>query len=114
MASARKPTRGPIEHIARSIRILRGQKILLDAELATLHGVTTRRLIEQVRRNRKRFPDDFLFELAAEEFASLKSHFATSSWVGRRKLPYEAIQALMSDPAPRQGAIGFTADLEQQ
>ena len=78
----------PADHIARSIRIVRGQKVLLDAELATLYGVTTRRLNEQVRRNRKRFPDDFLFELTTEEFTNLKSHFATSSWGGRRKLPW--------------------------
>ncbi|MGH8228308.1 MAG: ORF6N domain-containing protein [Steroidobacteraceae bacterium] len=84
MARAIAPT---TEHIARSILILRGQRVLLDAELADLYGVTTRRLNEQVRRNRSRFPADFLFELTAEEFTNLKSHFATSSWGGRRKLP---------------------------
>ena len=51
--------------------MLRGRRVLLDAELAVLYGVTTRRLNEQVRRNRKRFPDDFLFELTTEEFANL-------------------------------------------
>jgi hypothetical protein len=54
---------------------------------ASLYGVTTTRLNQQVRRNRKRFPADFLFELTAEEFANLKLHSATSSWGGRRKLP---------------------------
>jgi phage regulator Rha-like protein len=78
----------PIEHIARSILVLRGHKVLLDAELAQLYGVTTARLNQQVRRNRKRFPDDFLFEVTAEELANLKLHFATSSWGGRRKLPF--------------------------
>lgn len=73
--------------ITRSIFLLRGQKVLLDADLASLYGVTTRRLNEQVRRNRTRFPADFLLELTAEEFANLKSRFATSSWGGRRKLP---------------------------
>jgi hypothetical protein len=53
--------------------VLRGRRALLDAELAVLYGVTTRRLNEQVRRNRKRFPDDFLFELTTEEFANLTS-----------------------------------------
>jgi hypothetical protein len=53
-----------------------------DSELAALYGVTTWRLNEQLRRNRSRFPADFLFELTAEEFANLKSHFATSSWGG--------------------------------
>ena len=77
----------PVEQIARSILVLRGHKVLLDAELAQLYGVTTARLNQQVRRNRKRFPDDFLFEVTAEEFANLKLHFARSGWGGRRKLP---------------------------
>jgi hypothetical protein len=77
----------PVEYIARSIFVLRGQKVLIDAELAELFGVTTARLNQQVRRNRRRFPADFLFELTAEEFANLKLHFATSSWGGRRTLP---------------------------
>ena len=77
----------PIEHIARSILVLRGHKVLLDAELAKLYGVTTTRLNQQVRRNRKRFPDDFLLEVTADEIANLKLHFATSSWGGSRKLP---------------------------
>jgi ORF6N domain len=87
MAKARQTGTVPVEHITQSILILRGQKVLLDAELAALYGVTTRRLNEQVRRNRSRFPADFLLELTAEEFTNLKSHFATSSWGGRRKLP---------------------------
>jgi hypothetical protein len=86
--------------------VLRGRRVLLDAELAVLYGVSTRRLNEQVRRNRKRFPDDFLFELTAEEFANLKSHFATSSWGGRRTRPlafteHGAIQAATILNSPR-------------
>lgn len=77
----------PVENIARAIIVLRGQKVLLDSELAALYGVTTKRLNQQVRRNRKRFPADFFFELTAEELANLKLHFATSSWGGRRTLP---------------------------
>ena len=77
----------PVEHIAQSILILRGQRVLLDSDLATLYGVETRRLNEQVRRNRDRFPADFIFELTSEEFTNLKSRFATSSWGGRRKRP---------------------------
>ncbi|WP_050463600.1 ORF6N domain-containing protein [Herbaspirillum autotrophicum] len=77
----------PLETITHRIVLLRGQKVLLDADLAALYGVETRRLNEQVRRNRERFPADFIFELNAEEFSNLKSHFATSSWGGRRKLP---------------------------
>lgn len=77
----------PIEHIAQSVLVLRGQRVLLDHDLAVLYGVETRRLNEQVRRNRERFPADFIFELTAAEFANLKSQFATSSWGGRRKRP---------------------------
>ena len=77
----------PLEAITQRIVVLREQKVLLDADLAALYGVETRRLNEQVRRNRARFPEDFIFELTVEEFANLKSQFATSSWGGRRKLP---------------------------
>lgn len=77
----------PIERITQSILILRGHRVLLDADLAALYGVETRRLNEQVRRNRERFPGDFIFELTTGEFANLKSQFATSSWGGRRKRP---------------------------
>ena len=58
------------------ILTVRGQKIVLDAELAAVYGVTTKRLNEQLRRNRNRFPEDFAFQLTAEEYASLKSQFA--------------------------------------
>lgn len=77
----------PAEAITHRIFMLREQKVLLDSDLAALYGVDTRRLNEQVRRNRARFPKDFIFELSVEEYANLKSHFATSSWGGRRKLP---------------------------
>ena len=77
----------PLEAITQRIVVLREQKVLIDADLAALYGVETRRLNEQVRRNRGRFPEDFIFELSPEEFAHLKSQSATSSWGGRRKLP---------------------------
>jgi hypothetical protein len=76
-----------VEALASRIQLVRGLRVMLDADLAALYGVETRRLNEQVRRNRERFPEDFIFELTAEEFANLKSQFATSSWGGRRKLP---------------------------
>jgi hypothetical protein len=59
----------PIERIERSILFLRGQRVILDADLAKLYGVTTKRLNEQVRRNRGRFPEDFMFQLTADEKA---------------------------------------------
>lgn len=77
----------PLEAVVQRIIVLRKQKVLIDADLAALYGVETRRLNEQVRRNRARFPEDFIFELSSDEFAHLKSQFATSSWGGRRKLP---------------------------
>lgn len=77
----------PLETITHRILLLRGQKVLLDADLAALNGVETRRLNEQVRRNLERFPQDFIFEVTVDELANLKSHFATSSWGGRRKRP---------------------------
>lgn len=78
----------PVEHIAQSILLIRGHKIILDAELAALYGVTTKRLNEQVRRNLDRFPQDFMFQLTDQELAHLRSQFATSSWGGRRYAPY--------------------------
>ena len=66
-----------VEVIATRILELRGKKVMLDRDLAKLYGVNTKRLNEQVRRNRKRFPEDFMFQLAWEEIESLRSHFAT-------------------------------------
>ena len=70
------------------IRVIRGQQVMLDRDLAELYGVETRRLNEQVKRNIERFPEDFMFQLTPNEFDNLKSQFATSSWGGVRKLPY--------------------------
>ena len=67
----------PTEEITRAILVLRGHRVLLDSELASLYGATTKRFNEQVRRNRKRFPADFMFQLTAEESSSLRSQFAT-------------------------------------
>lgn len=70
------------------IRVIRGQQVMLDNDLATLYGVETRRLNEQVKRNIERFPDDFMFQLRKDELDNLMSQNATSSWGGTRKLPY--------------------------
>ncbi|MEN6338329.1 MAG: ORF6N domain-containing protein [Phycisphaerales bacterium] len=69
---------------------MRGQKVILDSDLAELYGVATSRLNEQVKRNAERFPADFMFRLSIEEFAGLMSQIATSNVGrgGRRKLPY--------------------------
>ena len=89
----RQPVPSPIQpaaDIARAIVFLRGQRVLLDADLATLYDVTTKRFNEQVKRNLDRFPEDFMFQLTEEEFAALRSQFATSNLGrgGRRYLPY--------------------------
>lgn len=69
----------PHEQIERRILLLRGQKVILDADLARLYGVPTYRFNEAFKRNRDRFPDDFAFQLTADEFADLRSHLVTSS-----------------------------------
>lgn len=79
----------PSEQVEQAILSLRGQKVMLDSDLARLYGVTTKRLNEQVRRNRIRFPADFMFELSEEEAAALRSQIATSKpgRGGRRTRP---------------------------
>ena len=67
---------------------IRGQKVMLDKDLAKMYGVETKVLNQAVKRNMKRFPEDFMFQLTPEEYDILKSQFVTSSWGGTRKLPY--------------------------
>lgn len=67
---------------------IRGQKVMIDKDLAGLYQIEVKRLNESVKRNIKRFPSDFMFQLTTEEWLNLKSQFATSSWGGSRKLPY--------------------------
>ena len=78
-----------LEQIKELIYVIRGQKVMLDSDLAKLYGVETRQLNRQVRRNIIRFPDDFMFELSKEEFENLKCQNGTSSseYGGRRKQP---------------------------
>lgn len=81
-----------VEQIESRIFLIRGQKVMLDENLAALYGVETKRLNEQVRRNSGRFPEDFMFQLTVEEFADLRCQIATSNNPvgrgGRRSLPY--------------------------
>ncbi len=67
----------PTELIEKRILLIRGQKVMLDSDLAWLYGVSTKRLNEQVRRNAKRFPPDFMFQLTSEEYQVLRSQNAT-------------------------------------
>ena len=79
----------PRERIERSILLIRGQKVMLDEDLATLYEVGTKMLVRAVKRNRDRFPADFAFQLSDEEFEHLRSQIGTSSsWGGRRYAPY--------------------------
>ncbi len=79
----------PAERIERVILVLRGRKVILDADLAALYEVQTKALVRATTRNSERFPDDFMFRLSEEEFENLKYQLGTSrSWGGRRHLPY--------------------------
>ncbi len=76
------------ENFISQIYLIRGQRVMLDADLAEVYGVTTKRLNQQVKRNIQRFPSAFMFQLTEEEFENLRLQFATSSWGGRRYPPY--------------------------
>lgn len=77
-----------LQLIQSKIYEIRGQKVMLDFDLAELYQVETRVLNQSVKRNLKRFPSDFMFQLIADEWEILKSQFVISSWGGTRKLPY--------------------------
>ncbi|MEO8211259.1 MAG: ORF6N domain-containing protein [bacterium] len=77
-----------LQQIDKKIYLIRNTRVMLDSDLAEIFGVNTKRLNEQVKRNIDRFPSDFMFILTGKEFDNLKSQFATSSWGGRRKLPF--------------------------
>ena len=77
-----------LQRIKSLIFEVRGQQIMLDNDLARIYQVETKRLNEAVKRNIDRFPPEFMFQLNKEEYENLKSQFATSSWGGRRKLPF--------------------------
>lgn len=78
----------PVDRIEHLILFVRGQKVIIDEDLAELYGVKTKELNKSVSRNFERFPDDFAFKLTKQEWANLKFQFGTSSlWGGRRKFP---------------------------
>ena len=90
------------------IRVIRGQQVIIDRDLALLYGVETKRLNEQVKRNIERFPEDFMFQLSKEEVEILKSQNATSSWGGDRRLPYAFTEqgiAMLSSVLKSQTAV---------
>ena len=78
----------PAEVIEHRIYFLRNHKVMLDRDLAELYGVQTKDLNRAVKRNRSRFPGDFMFQLTSRETQNLRSQIVTSRWGGRRYLPY--------------------------
>jgi hypothetical protein len=105
----------PVEHVASRILFIRSHKVMLDADLAELFGVTTKRLNEQVKRNRERFPDDFMFQLTLDEMLALnRSQIATGSQKHRdpRARPYAftehgavMLSAVLNTPVAVQASI---------
>jgi hypothetical protein len=120
-----------LDRITSSILVLRGQRVILDRELAAIYGVTTKRLNEQVKRNAERFPEDFMFQLTPEEAQLSRSQIATLNDGRGHNIKYlpraftehdQAIAAILSairelmkpkTPAPKRRPIGFTANLEE-
>ena len=78
----------PLEKIENKIHSIRGKKVMLDSDLAGLYGVETRSLIQSIKRNIKRFPEDFMFQITEREYKALRSQFVISKKGGRRYLPY--------------------------
>ena len=99
----------PVEVIEKKIMLIRGQKVMLDADLADLYGVETRSLVQAVKRNIDRFPPDFLFQLSQAEFESLRSQFVISKGKGGRRYPPYAFTeqgvAMLSSVLNSQRAI---------
>jgi len=89
---ATSSARVPAIDIQRAILLIRGKRVMLDSDLAALYGVATKALVQAVRRNPGRFPEDFMFRLSPIETSNLRSQFVTSSlgrgWGGRRHTPY--------------------------
>lgn len=104
----------PAERIERAILLLRGEKVILDSDIASLYGVETKALIQAVKRNLDRFPSDFMFQLTSEEVEHLRSQFVTSSWGGRRYLPYAFTEqgvAMLSSVLRSQQAVRVNIEI---
>ena len=78
----------PRERIEQTILVIRGHRVMLDADLAEFYEVETKAFNRAVTRNMERFPADFMFRLTKKEYEDLRYHFGTSRWGGRRYLPY--------------------------
>lgn len=115
MTRARREDPIPRRRILGSILVIRGQKVILDSSLAEMYGVQTGALIQAVKRNPGRFPDDFMFQLTKSEFAGLKSqNVMSSSWGGRRTLPYAFTEqgvAMLSSVLRNQRAVAVNVEI---
>ena len=103
-----------VEIIATKILDIRGKKVMLDRDLAKLYGVKTKVLIQSVKRNIGRFPSDFMYLLTKKEVTILRSQFVTSSWGGRRYLPYAFTEqgvAMLSSVLRSERAIGVNIEI---
>jgi len=113
--AARKSRGLSLRQLEGVILLLRGHRVILDADLAVLYGVSVRRLNEQVARNRERCPVDFMLQLSGAEYANLRSQFATSSsWGGRRTLPYAFTEqgvAMLSSVLRSQRAVQVNIEI---
>ena len=104
----------PVERIASRIFAIRGEKVMLDADLAKLYGVATKVFNQAVRRNPERFPEDFMFQLTEEEANNLRSQIVTSSWGGQRYRPHAFTElgvAMLSSVLKSKLAIQVNLDI---
>lgn len=109
------------EKIMNKIHVIRNHKVMLDFDLAEMYGVETKRLNEQLKRNLKRFPKDFMFTLSEKETQHLRSQNATSSWGGNRRKPNAFTEqgvALRTEPyctpSPRKVTVLFKFPLKNK
>ena len=110
----------PADRIETTILSIRGEKVMLDADLAALYGVETKALVRAVKRNADRFPGDFMFQLVEKELENLRCHFGTSSlakireWGGRRYLPYAFTEqgvAMLSGVLKSKRAVAVNVEI---
>jgi hypothetical protein len=110
------PSLIPTERIERAILFVRGEKVMLDADLAALYGVTVKALVQAVKRNLDRFPSDFMYQLTHQEFTDLRSQFVTSKTGrgGRRYAPYAFTEngvAMLSSVLRSKRAIAVNIEI---
>jgi hypothetical protein len=106
----------PSDRIERAILLVRGEKVMLDADLATLYGVSVKALVQAVKRNLDRFPGDFMYQLTDQEFTDLRSQFVTSKTGrgGRRYAPYAFTEngvAMLSSVLRSKRAIAVNIEI---